>query len=82
MERVTLLKEINKIIIRENLELITWSELCKYTDFDSFVTALSYGLNWEQEVSKMEDSRLKLILFNITEFPFGSRIPSKLKENK
>ena len=40
-------------------------------------------MNWEKEVAKMEDARLKMILFNITEFPFGSRVPSKLKkENK
>ena len=83
MERVRLIEEINKVIIRENLEEITWGQLCKYTDFDSFITALSYGMNWGKEVAKMEDARLKMILFNITEFPFGSRVSSKIKkENK
>lgn len=79
MQRLEVINEIDKIIKRDNLELLTWSDVCKHTDFDSVVTALAYGLNWEKDMLKITDGALKMVLFNITHFPFGSRIPKKLE---
>lgn len=82
MERLEVINEIDKIIKRDDLELLTWSDVCKHTDFDSVVTALAYGLNWEKDMSKITVGALKMVLFNITNFPFGSRIPKKLELRK
>jgi len=78
MERENIIEEINKIILRDNCDVLSWSDVCKYTDFDSIVTALAYGVNWEKDIYKISDGALKMVLFNITNFPFGSRIPEKL----
>lgn len=82
MKREEVINEINKIIKRENIELLSWGDVCKYTDFDSIATALAYGLNWEEDILKITDGALKMVLFNITNFPYGSRIPKKLELRK
>ena len=53
---VEVINEIDKIIKRDNLELLTWSDVCKHTDFDSVVTALAYGLNWEKDMLKITEA--------------------------
>lgn len=80
MERVNVIEEINKIVLRDNCDVLFWSDVCKYTDFDSATTSLVYGLNWEKDIHKISDGALKMVLFNIINFPFGSRIPEKLSK--
>ena len=48
---------------------LRWVDLCKVTRFDSFITALAWGLNWVAKISDIKTARLKSILFNIKEFP-------------
>lgn len=77
--REDLIKKIDEIIPRDDSSKITWKQLCSKTDFDSVVTALAYGLNWNENIKDIKDSVLKMIIFNIEGFPFGSRFPDKLK---
>lgn len=53
---------------------LSWVRLCQLTDFDSFATALCFGLNWKEKcpddrLVTMPDSYINMILFNLKGFP-------------
>lgn len=49
---------------------LSWPQLCKLTEFDSFATAFAFGLSWDQDrLVAMKESVLNMILFNVTLFP-------------
>jgi len=53
---------------------ITWPQLCKLTEFDSFSTCFSFGFQWNEQCKDgrlvaMPDSYINMILFNVNQFP-------------
>ena len=49
---------------------LTWPQLCKLTEFDSFATAFAFGMGWDQDrLVAMEESVINMILFNVILFP-------------
>lgn len=53
---------------------LSWMELCALTDFDSFTTALAFGLSWNERCPNdrlvtMDEKYINMILFNIANFP-------------
>lgn len=49
---------------------LTWANLCKFTKFDSFVTALAFGLNWQiTDVNDIPIGHLRMAHFNVLAFP-------------
>lgn len=56
---------------------LSWGELCKLTDFDSFATAFVFGIGWNENcphnrLVTMSDAYINMILFNLKMFPKGA----------
>lgn len=69
MIRDQIITELKKHAGLENDEL-SWASLCKHTYFDSFVTAMAHGLNWnDSNMATMPIGSLKMALFNMVNFP-------------
>ena len=71
MENITKKQLIE--IIREYMPIenntLDWGDLCFFTKFDNFVTAFSLGIQWESNISNIPIARLKIVLFNLINFP-------------
>ena len=68
MTRNMLIKEIKKIMPINNNK-ITWTDLCANTKFDSWVTALAYGLHWNDDLLTCKLTQLKMALYNLQNYP-------------
>lgn len=68
LEREQIIVELKKLVPIENDEL-KWKDLCFFTKFDSSVTALAYGLNWEPNINKATLGQLKMALYNMINYP-------------
>lgn len=72
MDKRAKIKEIRKIAgVKTKL---SWAKLCSLTEFDSFNTALAFGLNWNKEcpddrLLSMPDAYINMILFNLKFYP-------------
>ena len=52
---------------------LSWSALCEKTDFDSFATALAFGLSWkDSNMGTMPIAHLRMAVFNLKHFPKAS----------
>jgi hypothetical protein len=68
LSREDLIERLEKLMPIENNK-ITWYDLCYFTNFDSFVTALAFGMNWEEDINKAEMGQLRMALFNMINYP-------------
>lgn len=70
LKRSDLIERINQILGLEGNTVLEWSTLCRKTEFDSFATALCFGLNWQDKnMETMPIANLKMALFNMVAFP-------------
>lgn len=69
-KRSDLIERINQILGLEENTTLEWTTLCQKTEFDSFYTALAFGLNWQDKsMETMPMANLKMALFNMVAFP-------------
>ena len=72
LSKEKLVSELKKYMPIENNK-IKWADLCFFTKFDSFATALSFGITWEEDLDKIKLSHLRMALFNIVHFPNSNK---------
>lgn len=82
-ERELVISQINIVMgISSDNKTLEWSLLCQNTDFDSTATALYFGIGWESDMLEASIGHLKMALFNITNFPYGSRNKYNIERKK
>lgn len=75
LNRQDIIDRINQLLGVKDNNILEWATLCQKTEFDSFATALSFGLNWQdKDMTTMPMANLKMAMFNMLAFP--KKIPA------
>lgn len=70
LNRQDLIDRINQLLGKKENDTLEWRDLCARTEFDSFATALCFGLNWkDSNMQTMPMAHLRMALFNLIAFP-------------
>lgn len=75
MSREQLIDDLKSFGLKLDDNELSWVELCKFTEFDSFMTALAFGLHWNEgdeganKLDVIDMAKLRMAHYNITNFP-------------